>query len=87
MSDDPKDPVTAAAEELAKQLPVPQVYEEGLLVPVLASWGAFILIVSGGRIGHPSVIEYHRPLPRNRRLLGVATLALFAVTFIGVPFG
>jgi len=50
-------------------------------------WGAFILVVSGGRVGHPSVIEYHRPLPRNRRILGVATIALFAVTFIAVPFG
>jgi membrane-associated protease RseP (regulator of RpoE activity) len=50
------------------------------------AWGAFILIVSGGRIGHPSVLEYERPLPRNRRVLGVATIALLAVTFIRVPF-
>jgi len=50
-------------------------------------WGAFILIVSGGRIGHPSVLEYHRPLPRSRRLLGLASMALLAVTFIPVPFG
>ena len=49
-------------------------------------WGAFILIVSGGRIGHPSVLEHQRPLPRNRRLLGIATMVLFAVTFMKMPF-
>lgn len=50
------------------------------------AWAAFILIVSGGRIGHPEVLDHHRPLPRSRRLLGMATIVLFALTFIRVPF-
>jgi hypothetical protein len=44
------------------------------------------LIVSGGRVGHPTVLEHERPLPRNRRLLGLATVALLAATFTRVPF-
>ncbi len=50
------------------------------------AWAGLILLVSGGRIGHPAVLEHKRPLPRNRRLYGIATIALFAVTFMSVPF-
>ena len=49
-------------------------------------WAAFILVVSGGRIGHPTVLDHHRPLPRGRRILGLATILLLALTFIQVPF-
>jgi len=51
------------------------------------AWAGFILVVSGGRISHPPVMEHKRPLPRNRRPLGLATIVLFAVTFMRVPFG
>jgi hypothetical protein len=49
-------------------------------------WAAFILVVSGGRIGHPTVLDHHRSLPRSRRVLGLATMLLLALTFIRVPF-
>jgi uncharacterized membrane protein len=49
-------------------------------------WAAFILVVSGGRIGHPKVLDHHRPLPGSRRVLGFATIVLFALTFMPVPF-
>ena len=49
-------------------------------------WAAFILVVSGGRIGHPTVLDHHRSLPRSRRVLGLATIVLLALTFIKVPF-
>ena len=50
------------------------------------AWAAFILVVSGGRIGHPPVLEHQRPLPRNRRVVGLATVVLLTLTFIRVPF-
>ena len=49
-------------------------------------WAGFILLLGGGHIGHPSVLDRHRPLPRSRRPLGLATVALLLVTFSPVPF-
>ncbi|MBI4502696.1 MAG: site-2 protease family protein [Gemmatimonadetes bacterium] len=46
---------------------------------------AFILIVSRGRIVHPSVLDAYRSIPQSRRVLGWATVALFVVTFTPVP--
>lgn len=51
------------------------------------AWSAFILVVSGGRIGHPRVLEHHRPLPGSRRVWGLATVVLLTLTFIPIPFG
>jgi membrane-associated protease RseP (regulator of RpoE activity) len=37
-------------------------------------------------LGHPSTIDAHTPLDRNRRILAWATVALFFLTFSPVPF-
>jgi membrane-associated protease RseP (regulator of RpoE activity) len=49
-------------------------------------WGLLVLVLSRGRLGHPPVLDAYRPLPPSRRLLALATLLLFAITFAPVPF-
>lgn len=49
-------------------------------------WAGFVLILGGGRVRHPSVLDSHRPLPRSRRMLAWATILLLAATFTPVPF-
>jgi membrane-associated protease RseP (regulator of RpoE activity) len=49
-------------------------------------WAALILLLSRGRIAHPSVLDRFRSIPASRRWLGWGTLALFVVTFTPVPF-
>jgi Zn-dependent protease len=49
------------------------------------TWAGLILIVGRGRLVQPTVLDPHRPLPTSRKLLGVATLALFLATFSPVP--
>jgi Zn-dependent protease len=49
-------------------------------------WAGLVLAVSRGRLDHPTVLEASRPLPRSRRLLAWAALALFVLTFMPVPF-
>ncbi|UCG88987.1 MAG: site-2 protease family protein [Gemmatimonadota bacterium] len=49
-------------------------------------WAGFVLILGGGRVRHPSVLDSYRPLPRSRRLLAWATVALLLGTFTPVPF-
>jgi Zn-dependent protease len=50
------------------------------------AWAVLVLILGHGRLAHPAVLDRHRPLPRRRRWLGWATLALFAATFTPAPF-
>jgi len=49
-------------------------------------WAGFTLLLGSGRIGHPTVLDRHRALPRSRFPLGWATVLLFVVTFMPVPF-
>jgi membrane-associated protease RseP (regulator of RpoE activity) len=49
-------------------------------------WGFIVLILSRGRLGHPPVLDAYRPLPRSRRWLAWAGLALLLITFAPVPF-
>ncbi len=49
------------------------------LIAVLA------VLMSGGRLAHPRVLEPLRPLPRSRVPFGWATVLLFLVTFTPVP--
>ena len=49
-------------------------------------WGAVVLVLSRGRLGHPPVLDAYRPLPASRRRLAWVSLALFLVTFTPVPF-
>jgi fumarate reductase subunit D len=48
-------------------------------------WAALILILGRGRIAHPSVLDPHRPIPRSRWPVGLATAVLFVVTFTADP--
>jgi Zn-dependent protease len=49
-------------------------------------WGLLVLLLSRGRLGHPPVLDTHRPLPESRRMLAWVALGLFASTFVPVPF-
>jgi len=49
-------------------------------------WAGLVLLMGGGRIGHPTVMDRYRRLPKGRRALGWATLALLVVTFTPSPF-
>lgn len=49
-------------------------------------WAIVTLILGRGRVGHPAVLDRYRPLPLSRKVLGWATLVLFIVTFMPVPF-
>jgi membrane-associated protease RseP (regulator of RpoE activity) len=49
-------------------------------------WAGFTLLLGGGRIGHPMVLDRYRPLPNSRILLGWATIALLVITFTPIPF-
>ena len=48
-------------------------------------WAALTLVLGGGRLAHPQVLEDLRPLPRTRLPLGWASIALFVLTFAPVP--
>ena len=48
-------------------------------------WAALILILSRGRMVHPSVLDAYRTIPTSRRILGWATVLLFVATFTPVP--
>ena len=49
-------------------------------------WAGLVLALSRGRLDHPTVLEASRPLPRSRRLMVWAALALLLLTFMPVPF-
>jgi hypothetical protein len=49
-------------------------------------WAVLILVVSRGRVVHPSVLDRHRRIPVSRHIWGWATVLLFAVTFTPAPF-
>jgi Zn-dependent protease len=48
-------------------------------------WVALILLVGGGRLAHPRVLEPLRPLPPSRVPLGWGSILLFAATFAPIP--
>ena len=49
-------------------------------------WAALVLLFGRGRLGHPSVLDRHSPIPASRQVLGWLTIALFAATFTPIPF-
>jgi hypothetical protein len=49
-------------------------------------WGVLVLVLSRGSLGHPPVLDAYRSLPRSRRWLAWASLALFLATFAPAPF-
>jgi membrane-associated protease RseP (regulator of RpoE activity) len=48
-------------------------------------WAFIVLILSRGQFGHPPVLDAYRPLPKSRIWVLVASLILFAVTFVPAP--
>ncbi len=48
-------------------------------------WAVIILFLGRGRLAHPQVLDRYSVLPRRRRPLGWATVALFVVTFTPMP--
>ncbi|MDH3495487.1 MAG: site-2 protease family protein [Gemmatimonadota bacterium] len=48
-------------------------------------WAALTLVLGGGRLAHPRVLERMRPLPLSRVPIGLASIALFAITFAPIP--
>jgi hypothetical protein len=49
------------------------------------TWAIVIVIFGRGRVGHPSILDRHRPLPASRHALGWVTMGLFVATFVPVP--
>lgn len=58
----------------------------GTLSPSWWVWAVVALLIGGGRWTHPSVIAPDRPVPVRRRWVGWACIAVFALTFVPVPF-
>lgn len=49
-------------------------------------WAGLVLVLSRGRLEHPTVLDAYRPLPKSRRILAWIGLILFLLTFTPVPF-
>lgn len=49
-------------------------------------WVAFALLVGGGGWAHPSVIDPARSVAASRRRIGWLAIAVFALTFVPIPF-
>ena len=50
-------------------------------------WVVLTFLIGGGRWTHPAVVVPDRPVPVSRRWIGFASVAVFALTFLPVPFG
>ncbi len=48
-------------------------------------WAGLILVLGGGRLAHPRVLERHRLLPASRWPVGWFSVLLFLLTFAPVP--
>ena len=49
-------------------------------------WVAMTFIIGGGRWSHPSVVVPERHVPASRRWVGFASVVVFVLTFVPVPF-
>jgi len=49
-------------------------------------WVILTFLIGGGRWTHPAVVVPDRPVPPSRRWIGMASVAVFALTFLPVPF-
>jgi Zn-dependent protease len=49
-------------------------------------WVVLSLLIGGGKWTHPTVAVPERPVPPSRRWIGWLCVALFVLTFVGVPF-
>lgn len=48
-------------------------------------WGGIALLLSRGRLAHPSVLQPQHPLDPTRRLVGIIAVVIFVITFIPLP--
>lgn len=58
----------------------------GAYAPSWWIWAIVALLIGGGRWTHPSVVAPSRPVPAGRRWIGWACIAVFALTFVPIPF-
>jgi len=49
-------------------------------------WVGMALVIGGGRWTHPPVVIPVRRIPASRAWVGLACLAVFAITFVPIPF-
>jgi Zn-dependent protease len=49
-------------------------------------WAGLVLVLSRGRLDHPTVLDAYRPLPASRRWLLWVAAVLFLLTFAPAPF-
>jgi Zn-dependent protease len=49
-------------------------------------WAGLVLVLSRGRLDHPTVLDAYRPFPASRRWLLWVAAVLFLLTFAPVPF-
>ena len=49
-------------------------------------WVAMTFLIGGGRWSHPSVVVPERHVPTSRRWVGLASVVVFILTFVPVPF-
>jgi len=49
------------------------------------AWAVLTLVLGGGRLVHPKVLEWRRPLPPSRIPYGWLSVALLAITFAPIP--
>jgi len=49
-------------------------------------WVAMTFLIGGGRWSHPSVVVPERHVPASRRWVGLASVVVFVLTFVPIPF-
>jgi membrane-associated protease RseP (regulator of RpoE activity) len=49
-------------------------------------WVVLTFLIGGGRWTHPAVVMPDRAVPASRRWIGIASVAVFVLTFLPVPF-
>jgi hypothetical protein len=49
-------------------------------------WVAMTFLIGGGRWSHPSVVIPQRHVPPSRRWVGLASVVVFVLTFVPIPF-
>jgi hypothetical protein len=54
--------------------------------PTWYVWVVFAFLVGGGRVQHPPVLVAERGMPASRRLVGLACVVVFVLTFVPHPF-
>jgi hypothetical protein len=54
--------------------------------PTWYVWVVFAFMVGGGRVQHPPVLVAERGMPASRRLVGLACVVVFVLTFVPHPF-